>query len=207
MSAVAPLQNQLIIFVKTPRPGAVKTRLAAEIGAAAACHAYRRLVMTVLDRMQVIPETELRFAPDDAGPEITPWLRNGWTARPQGEGDLGERMARAFEDAGADGACRVVIIGSDCPDVTAADIEQAWLALEEHDLVLGPATDGGYWLIALQQPQPSLFHDIPWSSEHVLQETLQRATAAGLRVHQLRTLSDVDTAEDWRALLARGFPV
>jgi glycosyltransferase A (GT-A) superfamily protein (DUF2064 family) len=91
--------------------------------------------------------------------------------------------------------------------VTAADIEQAWLALEEHDLVLGPATDGGYWLIALQQPQPSLFHDIPWSSEHVLQETLQRATAAGLRVHQLRTLSDVDTAEDWRALLARGFPV
>ena len=94
---------------------------------------------------------------------------------------------------------RVVIIGSDCPEVTTGDIRAAWRELRTHDVVLGPATDGGYWLIGLRQTRPELFAGIAWSSETVLAETLRRAKSAGLHIQLLRILADVDTAEDWEA--------
>jgi len=200
--------RHLIIFLKAPREGLVKTRLAAGMGPAAALHAYERLVETLLEGLTTLDRVELRFAPDDAAGEVARWLRNGWCSRAQGTGDLGERLCRAFRDAFASGARRVVVIGSDCPDVAAADIEAAWVALATHDVALGPATDGGYWLIGLRELDEAVFRGIHWSTGSVLEETLAICRRRGLSVHRLRELSDVDAAEDWRRFLEtkRGLP-
>lgn len=192
----------LIVFLKAPRPGAVKTRLAEALGLEAACAAYRHLVQTLLRRLAVLPNVELCFTPDDAAAEIKPWTQPTWSRVPQGDGDLGRRLQRASTRAFTSGMQRIVIIGSDCPEVSATDIEAAWSALRTHDVVLGPATDGGYWLIGLRAAQPDLFTDISWSTNAVLRETLDRARAHGLSVHLLRELSDVDTPADWQQFLA-----
>lgn len=113
------------------------------------------------------------------------------------------RMQQAFERAFQTGAQRVVMIGTDCPEVNVTDIHAAWEALSQHDLVLGPAEDGGYWLIGMKQPQPELFNGIHWSTGSVLAETTARAQQLRLRYQLLRTLSDVDTKADWDAYLAR----
>ena len=193
------MQRALIIFLKAPRPGQVKTRLAKTIGAEAACAAYRHLTETVLGRISPLSGIHLRHAPDDAFAEIQPWLRPGWRASAQGSGDLGERLQRAFSEAFNQGAERVVIIGSDCPTIAASDIEMAWAALAENEVVIGPATDGGYWLIGLRGPQPALFKDIVWSSSAVFRGTIERCNTAGLSVKLLRELADVDTETDWLA--------
>ena len=196
--------ERLVLFVKAPRIGTVKTRLGRSIGSEKACEAYRILVERVLQNVSSIPAVELRFTPDDAGAEVDGWQRDGWTRTAQGEGDLGARLQRAFHDGFAAGAERVVIIGSDCPETRAADVRRAWKELQTHDVVVGPATDGGYWLIGLRAPQPQLFEGIAWSSDQVLAQTLQRARQLGLRIQLLRILSDVDTAEDWRAFQRSG---
>ena len=179
----------------------MKTRLAREIGATAACDAYHKLVRAVLNRINSIGNVQLRYSPDDAESEVQPWLRRSWTLSPQGSGDLGERLTRAFAESFADGARRVVIIGSDCPWLSDAEIEQAWNELETHDLVLGPARDGGYWLVGLREPKPAVFDGISWSTETVLEQTLERARGQSLRFRLLRELRDVDTLEDWHAFL------
>lgn len=196
--------QQLIVFLKAPRPGAVKTRLAQKLGADGACAAYRRLVETLLKRLDPLHGVELRFTPDDAQVEIAPWLRTGWRAKGQGGGDLGRRLQTAFAEAFAAGAQRVVIIGSDCPEVNAADIQEAWRELRKFDVVVGPAVDGGYWLIGLRQPAPELFEGITWSSETVLAETMQRAKAGRRSIQVLRILTDVDTEQEWQEFLKSG---
>ena len=195
------LTEQLIIFIKAPRPGFVKTRLAEAIGSAEAAAAYRTLVETLLRRFTGFAGLELHYTPDDALAEVQPWLKTDWIARPQSGGDLGRRLHSAFHVAFTSGARKVVIIGSDCPIVKPDDIRTAWAALETHDVVLGPAKDGGYWLIGLRQPYASLFENMPWSTDTVLQETLNRCRASGLKVFLMRVLSDVDTKEDWQAFL------
>lgn len=193
--------QQLIVFVKAPRPGEVKTRLAQSLGTGGACAAYRRLVETLLKKLAPLHDVQLRFAPDHARAEITPWVRAGWQAKGQGGGDLGRRLQAAFAEAFAAGAQRVVIIGSDCPEVNAGDIQEAWRELRKFDVVVGPAVDGGYWLIGLRQPSPELFEGIAWSSETVLAETMQRARAARRSIQVLRILTDVDTEKEWREFL------
>ena len=195
--------NRLVILLKAPRAGAVKTRLAQTLGADAACAAYRQLVGTLLANLSSLRAVELCFTPGDAGAEVEPWLREEWSLCPQSEGDLGGRLHAVFADHFRSDADRVVVIGSDCPAVTATDIKDAWLALSAHDVVLGPALDGGYWLIGLRAPQPGLFTAMPWSTDAVLAETMRRAREAGLRVALLRELSDVDTEADWERWLAR----
>jgi len=195
-------EHRLIVFLKAPRPGAVKTRLAATLGAVDACAAYRHLVETLLGQLEALENVELCFAPDDAGAEITGWAKPAWRLTAQGSGDLGCRLDHAFRRAFDEGDRRVVIIGSDCPEVAASDIQAAWTALATRDVVLGPATDGGYWLIGLRAPQPKLFADVPWSTEAVLLVTLARCQAAGLTTHLLREMTDVDTKADWRRFLA-----
>jgi rSAM/selenodomain-associated transferase 1 len=195
-------EDQLIVFVKAPRPGAVKTRLAKAIGAPAARSAYRRLVETLLKHLQGLGGVEVCFSPDDAAGEVQHWVKEGWNSSPQGDGDLGQRLQSAFQRAFHAGAKRVAIIGSDCPAVEVEDIREAWGGLQTHDVVLGPATDGGYWLIGLRQLQPNLFHGVQWSTESVFAETIQRVQHAGLSVHLLRELADVDTDREWRAFLA-----
>jgi len=195
-------EENLIVFVKAPRPGAVKTRLAKAIGEFEAAAAYGRLVETLLNQLRGLRELELCFCPDDAAGEVRHWLKKGWSSHPQGGGDLGERLHSAFQRVFQAGAKRVVIIGSDCPAISVEDIREAWDGLRSHDVVLGPATDGGYWLIGLRQLQPDLFRGVRWSTENVFPETMQRAQDAGLSVRLLRELADVDTDRNWSAFLA-----
>ncbi|EEF61017.1 TIGR04282 family arsenosugar biosynthesis glycosyltransferase [Pedosphaera parvula] len=194
--------SDLIIFLKTPKPGFVKTRLASTLGPEAACAAYCQLVETVIDHVSELNQVVLCFTPDNAADQIMPWLRSGWALVPQGAGDLGKRLNRAFEAAFNSGKKRVVIIGSDCPDLSAQDIRDAWTALETHELVIGPANDGGYWLIGLSQTQPELFEDMAWSTNQVFLETMKRARKINLRVKVLRELADIDTEIDWSRFLA-----
>lgn len=192
--------DRLIVFVKAPRPGAVKTRLARDLGAAAAADLYRRIAERVLRGSAPAGDEYLRtvaFAPADARDEIAAWLP-GEELRAQRGGDLGERMAAAFADAFAAGSRRVALAGSDVPELTRERVGEAFSALDGHDMALGPAADGGYYLVALARPRPALFEGVAWSTERVLAETLERAAAAGLRVRLLGTLRDVDTPEDAR---------
>lgn len=195
--------ERLTIFLKAPQPGRVKTRLAAELGADAACAAHVRLVETVLGNLSKLNDIELRFTPDDSFAEIARWLRPGRLAKPQGPGDLGEKLSRAVRETLASGARRVVVIGSDCPEVTTADIEAAWTALADRDVVLGPAADGGYWLIGLRSGDTPVFEGISWSTPRVLEQTLARCRAAHRTVMLLRELHDVDTLDDWKRFCAR----
>ncbi|MEY2408394.1 MAG: uncharacterized protein QOF48_1064 [Verrucomicrobiota bacterium] len=192
--------HRLIIFLKAPRPGLVKTRLAVELGVEAAHAAYVRLVEVLfknLTRLDPADSVELRFTPDDAAAEIEKWRLPGWLVSPQGPGDLTQRLSSAMRDAFETGARRVVIIGSDCPQVTAQDIQTAWGELENHDVVAGPAIDGGYWLIGMRSHHPQIFEGIAWSTSAALAQTLERCRAQRLTVKLLRPLEDIDTAADW----------
>jgi rSAM/selenodomain-associated transferase 1 len=203
------LADLLLVFLKEPRPGAVKSRLAARIGAEAAAAVYRAIADEEIRRTAPRgDEYERRFLfdPPDSGPRIAEWLP-GQIILPQGGGDLGERMARAFADAFANGARRAAVIGTDVPAVAREDVLDALESLDEHDVALGPATDGGYYLIALKGPEPELFRGIRWSSGEVLAATLDRAARRGLSVRVLRTIGDVDTVEDLAAEWERVRPL
>jgi rSAM/selenodomain-associated transferase 1 len=192
----------LVVFVKHPAPGEVKTRLAAAIGPGPAARLYRALAERVLEettpRMQDYERLVL-FDPPQALARMREWLP-GVRLAAQAAGDLGERMADAFRRAFGRGAGRVALVGTDAPGVTRDTVLQAFDALEEADVALGPAEDGGYYLIALREPRPELFADVAWSTPAVREQTLARAAAAGLSVRELRPLRDVDTLEDLRAL-------
>jgi rSAM/selenodomain-associated transferase 1 len=193
--------RRLLVFLRAPREGQVKTRLACGIGAVSALEAYRTLLQHTLEAASGFGAVELRFTPADALPLVEPLLRPGWTAVFQGDGDLGFRLDSAFSDAFREGFRRVIVIGSDCPEILATDLESADAGLSDADVVLGPAKDGGYWLLGLRRPAPFLFRDMPWSTPHVLAETVRRVESAGLRLGRLRELADVDTAADWNRWL------
>jgi hypothetical protein len=199
-------ESRLLVFLRAPREGQVKTRLAREIGPVAALEAYRTLLQRTLDAAADFGAVELRFTPADSLPLVEPLLRPGWTAVAQGEGDLGVRLDSAFRDAFRDGFQRVMVVGSDCPEIGPEDLSQADERLSETDVVLGPAQDGGYWLLGLRRPASFLFRDMPWSTPGVFAETVRRVESAGLRLGRLRELADVDTAADWRRWLERARP-
>jgi rSAM/selenodomain-associated transferase 1 len=138
---------------------------------------------------------ELHFA---GGTEqrVRDWLGPEFLFQTQAAGDLGERLHQAFGHAFSAGNTAVIIMGSDCPGLTAGVLRRAFAALAESDMVLGPAADGGYYLIGLSRPAPALFTDIPWSSSEVLARTLARAADLGLKTHLLGTLCDVDRPQD-----------
>lgn len=197
-------EELLIVFCKAPRAGFVKTRMAVSVGPDEACRRYRMLTERVLSSLRAVRSIELRFAPDDALSEVQGWRRSPhWSFTPQGSGDLGARLARAFQENFDRGYERVVVIGTDCPEVSESDIRESFETLKSADVVLGPAMDGGYWLIGLSQPHPFLFEDQAWGTETVFQETVARARGRRLDTMVLRALSDVDTASDWDAFLRR----
>ena len=183
----------LIIMVKEPRPGRVKTRLGHDVGMSTAAwwfrHQTRRLIRSTQDPRW---RTVLALAPDESVASSRFWPK-GLVRIPQGSGDLGERMARALEMAMPG---PVLLIGGDIPGVTPAGISRAFKALRNHDIVTGPAPDGGFWCIGLTGPMcpRSLFRNVRWSSENALADTL--AGLGGQRVALTDTLSDVDTIDD-----------
>ncbi len=201
----SPLEH-LLIFAREPVLGQVKTRLAAAIGPTAALATYRELLALTAAAVAAaqIPAT-LWLAEAPAPPARPPQARPEWPGLPwrvqPPAGSLGERMGHAFAEAFAAGAGRAVIIGTDCPGLTAALLRQAFDQLATHDLVVGPAIDGGYYLLGMKHLHGSLFTNKQWSTATVLADTLADAARLGLRVAHLPTLADVDSARDldaWR---------
>jgi rSAM/selenodomain-associated transferase 1 len=189
------------VFLKAPRPGAVKTRLIPALGPAAAAGLYRALAEDVVGRTTPRPgdyERVLFFTPNESRAEIEGWF-SGETCTAQEEGDLGARMSAAFDEAFRGGADRVAVVGSDVPGLGRDDVLAALASLEDHDLVLGPARDGGYYLIALSRARPELFRAIVWGTSAVFGATMERAFALGLTVRLLDERRDIDTLEDIRA--------
>ena len=189
-------QRWLVVMVKEPRPGRVKTRLARDIGNVAAAwwfrHQTARLIRRLHDPRWILV---LAVSPDSEGLQSKVW--QGRVPRiAQGRGDLGDRMARVFGGM-PDGP--VVIIGSDIPDITRARVWRAFRKLGPCEAVIGPAIDGGFWLLGLKHRRltlAGLFDGVRWSTAHARADTLERL--AGLRVAEVGTLGDIDTAADLR---------
>jgi len=198
--SVAPVQPaSLLIFAKAPRPGNVKTRLAQAWGADAAAEAYRRLGRRIVDQLADAPaQTIVCFDPPDGDGEVRAWLEGSGAKAfvPQGDGDLGARMSRMVDAAFARGARTVVVVGTDAPAVGAGAVARALDALRSADVVVGPSRDGGYYLIGLKAPQPTLFRDVRWSTEHVFRETTNRCAELGLRITCLPVERDIDAPSD-----------
>jgi uncharacterized protein len=188
------MKDVVVVFARAPRLGAVKQRLAREIGARAALR-FHVATLTGLTRALVADRryrTVLAITPDRARLRLPVRV----TRIPQGSGHLGVRMHRAFRRFPR---CRVALIGSDVPDAAPTDVWAAFRALGSAQAVFGPAADGGYWLVALSSRRPARpFTSVRWSSEHALADTL--ANFAGRRIAMLRTLHDVDTAADLNRL-------
>ncbi len=193
-----PEARTLVVFAKAPRPGTVKTRLAADVGEAEAARIYRALGRGVVDGVRDGPwRTVVAFSPPDAREEVAAWLDPGeLDFDPQTSGDLGLRMDAALTAELGRGADRVCLVGTDAPGVDAGVVREAFRALAAADVVLGPARDGGYYLVGLKRPTPGLFQDIPWSTPEVLERTLERARELDLHVRLLRPLADVDRLPD-----------
>jgi len=189
----------VMVFARAPTPGEAKTRLIPALGAAGAAALHRRLVMHCLRAAtdaQLGP-VELWCAPDAGDPFFHECERRfGASLHPQGEGDLGARMQRAFESALAR-ASRAILVGSDIPALSAQYLRDADRALAGgDDVVIGPAEDGGYVLVGLLRCDPELFRGIPWGGSEALAETRRRIGALGWRLIELPALWDVDRPED-----------
>jgi rSAM/selenodomain-associated transferase 1 len=197
-------EEKLVIFAKAPRSGQVKSRLSAAIGPEAALIAYRNIALRLFTSLGTVESVEICHTPPDAGRELAEFVTNkAWRTVPQVEGDLGQKLAAAFHDAFAQGCSRVVIIGSDCPYVTPDDISLAFRSLRERPLVVGPATDGGYWLIGLSRMEVALFQNMPWSTDRLLHRTLEQARNLEMPFRQLRELRDIDELPDWQQYVAQ----
>ncbi|HEY6512665.1 MAG TPA: TIGR04282 family arsenosugar biosynthesis glycosyltransferase [Burkholderiaceae bacterium] len=188
----------LIVFAKAPHPGHAKTRLIAALGARGAAALAERMMSAALGQALAadIGPVELCVTPDRTHPAFVRATRQGAvTLGDQGGGDLGERMARAFDRVLATHD-RALLIGTDAPALDAAYLRAADAALNDFDAVLGPAADGGYTLIGLRRPAPGLFTGMQWSHGEVLAHTRERLQALGLRHVELPVLNDIDEPAD-----------
>jgi hypothetical protein len=182
----------VIVFVKNIKLGTVKTRLAKTIGDYGAFEVYTELVK-ITEKATIDLQIDKRIYFSDAVIE-NKWPNEFKTV--QKGIDLGERMLNAFKDGFEDGYKNIVLIGSDLPDISTSHIENGLSALEENDVVFGPAEDGGYYLIGLSCLIPELFKNKPWSQSTLLKTTLQELHNLNVSVSTLETLNDIDTYED-----------
>jgi glycosyltransferase A (GT-A) superfamily protein (DUF2064 family) len=204
--------NSLLLFAKYPEPGKVKTRLAQRIGLEAAANRYREMLEQVVRQTRPLNgeySQVLYFDPPERAEEFSRWFTWIEEQRVQRGKSLGERMCQAIEESfrfvppslqrrGLRGgrnnvqANKILLIGTDCVEIDRQLICEAFYQLDKNDLVLGPATDGGYYFIGCRQSHPSLFEEITWSTDQVLKQTLEKAKELKLTIAFLPTLSDID---------------
>jgi rSAM/selenodomain-associated transferase 1 len=193
----------LLFFVKNPEKGKVKSRLAAVIGDDSALSLYKNLVAQMLSILKggTFP-LYICFFPKNAQKPIKNWLGREYRYIPQNGKDLGERMRNSFVDGFAMGHKRVVLIGSDIPDLPMKYIEEAFQSLKGMDAVIGPAYDGGYYLIGFKDKtfSPQVFEGIAWGTKSVFNETMKKLKRSRRAVHTLPYQRDIDTAEDLKRL-------
>jgi uncharacterized protein len=203
-NSLVPLRR-LIVFTRYPEPGKAKSRLIPALGEEGAAQLHHWMTVRALAQArrflaEKAVSLEVRF---EGGTRalMREWLGPDLLYRPQGEGDLGERMARAFQEAFAEGMQEVVVMGSDCPGLTTQIIAHAFAEVQHRDLVLGPAADGGYYLMGLRrksagEANPRLFSDIAWGTGSVLAQTTSIAEGLRLSIAFMEPLWDVDRPED-----------
>ncbi len=189
-------QQLLLIFTKNPELGRVKTRLAKTIGDQKALEVYQYLLdhtRAITTQLKQVDKSVFysKFVDDN-----DLWVATQYQKQVQtGEG-LGERMSNAFAWGFGQSYQSIIIIGSDCIEITQAIIEEAFVALQTQDFVIGPAKDGGYYLLGMKAPYPEVFENKTWSTNSVFQSTLQDLQARSSQIHCLPELSDVDTVDD-----------
>jgi rSAM/selenodomain-associated transferase 1 len=194
------MQNILGIFAKFPRPGEVKTRLASATSPEFAAQVADACLRDTLDRLdQMAAERWLAYEPASAADAMAAIARARYQLAPQGDGDLGQRLERYLQQRLRAGSERVVVIGADSPTLPLEYIDQAFAALTDADVVLGPATDGGYYLLGCTGRVPAIFHGITWSQATVLRDTISRLDPRS-RLALVPPWYDVDTLDDWRLL-------
>ncbi|HET6572589.1 MAG TPA: TIGR04282 family arsenosugar biosynthesis glycosyltransferase [Fimbriiglobus sp.] len=194
----------VLVFLKYPEPGKVKTRLAAAIGPDRAAALYREWIGVVLRELQPVRERATLVGYHDGGSadRFAEWsaLVDDWWQQPAG--DLGTRLSVGFATAHARGG-PVLAVGTDCPEIDARLIDRAFDLLQTRDAVFGPAADGGYYLVGTARHRPDFFEAVRWSSPHTLADHLARCRDSGWSVGLLPELADIDTGDDWQAYLAR----
>jgi len=189
----------VVVFGREPVAGLVKTRLAAGIGGPAAARVY---AVTLEHSLEAAIDCGARVVLSLTAAPSAEWARGiECSIEVQGTGDLGDRMVDAFDRRFSEGEERVIIIGSDCPLITPEHLLAAADALAERDVVLGPAIDGGYWLVGQRRPGVDLFSDIRWSSRDTLDQTRQRLADVEASWTEIDELRDIDTREDLIAAL------
>ncbi|MBD2613389.1 MAG: glycosyltransferase [Nostoc sp. GBBB01] len=193
-------KQRLIIFTRYPEPGKTKTRLIPVLGSVGAANLQRQMTEHTILQVKQLQKAidisvEIWFSDGDLQ-LMQKWLGSDLVYQPQGEGDLGLRMARSLLQAFQSGAEKAIIIGTDCPGLNAEILATAFDKLRTFDLVLGPALDGGYYLIGLRQLIPELFANIEWGTANVFQKTVEIAQKVNLSYVNLVSLADVDRPED-----------
>lgn len=189
------MKNALIIFIRNPVLGKVKTRLAAAIGDEKALLVYNRLLQHTHSITEKLPVTKFVYYADEI---IIDDLWNGFEKRIQRGKDLGERMQNAFAELFESGFTKVSIIGSDCLELNTEILQEAFESLNKADLVIGPVIDGGYYLLGTNRLIPELFINKIWSTDSVFIDTLTDAAVHRLAVHLLPMLNDIDNETDLR---------
>ncbi|MBW2093758.1 MAG: TIGR04283 family arsenosugar biosynthesis glycosyltransferase [Deltaproteobacteria bacterium] len=193
------MRQRIIIFGRYPFPGKVKTRLVPLLGPAGAADLQRELTeatLRIVTRFVASSERESAFCFEGGNKDkVLNWLGRGILLSEQEKGDLGRRMRDAFQKAFQDGCRRVVLLGTDIPGLTQGRLQEAFRMLREKDVVLGPSTDGGYWLVGMNRPL-DIFEGMTWGDDTVLDQTLKVVRGKSLRYHLLKPLMDVDTIED-----------
>ena len=209
----ATVSTHLVIFARNPKPGTVKTRLHSRYTPDQAAAIYRAFIRDTVNAATKVNVDRRCVACDPPGSEaeLAVLTGPGWVLFPQVSADLGERMYRAARHCFDLGAGRVVILGTDVPSLPPHHVDRAFELLQEHEIVLGPSMDGGYYLVGLARPLHEIFRDIAWSTEHVFRQTLERVRALRLTAGILPSWYDVDTPEqldhlvdDTRAQLQAG---
>ncbi len=193
-------KQSLIIFTRYPEPGKTKTRLIPVLGSVGAANLQRQMTEHTILQVKQLQKAidisvEIWFSDGDLQ-LMQKWLGSDLVYQPQGEGDLGLRMARSLLQAFQSGAEKAIIIGTDCPGLNPEILATAFDKLRTFDLVLGPALDGGYYLIGLRQLIPELFANIEWGTANVFQKTVEIAQKVNLSYVNLVSLADVDRPED-----------
>jgi len=199
-------KNCILFFVKYPLAGRVKTRLAEQLGQTLAARLYESFVADILISLEKLDVNfRILFDPPHDQTQFVRWLGDKYTYLPQTGNDLGGKMKNAFEQAFNQGCKKVVIIGSDSPDMPTGFIENAFKGLCENDVVIGPSTDGGYYLIAFSKDRfvPQVFEGIEWSTSSVFDETVKILENCGKTTYILPKWYDVDTKKDLDELIDR----
>jgi rSAM/selenodomain-associated transferase 1 len=192
----------LLFFIKNPEKRRVKTRVASAIGDKMAVRLYKRFLLEMLSTLNRGTFLfYLCFHPEDSLNDLKHWLGEHYLYMPQIGENLGQRMKNGFTEAFSMNFKRVVLIGSDIPDLPLEFIEEAFDSLREKDAVIGPSLDGGYYLIGFRDETffPKVFEGIPWSTGKVFEETIKILEKERLTVHTLQPLRDIDTIEDLRS--------